>query len=64
MPLPTNVVPLYPDQVYEGEGFETVEIDITRMSNDLYEQILREFHTQHGYAIYINWKITATKGTV
>ncbi len=63
MPLPTNVVPLYPDQVYEGEGFEAVEIDITRMSNDVYEQILRELHTQHGYGIYINWKITATKGT-
>lgn len=59
----SNVIPLHPDQVYAGEGFETVEIDITRTSNDVYEQILREFHIQHGYGIYINWKITATKGT-
>lgn len=59
----SNVIPLRPESVYTGEGFETVEIDITRMSNDLYEQILREFYIQHGRGIYINWKITAIKGT-
>ena len=62
MSLPSNVIPLHPDQVYTGEGFETVEIDITRMSNDLYERILRELVIQHGQGIYINWKITATRG--
>lgn len=43
-------------------GFRPVEIDITRMSNDLYDQLLREFHKQHGYGIYIRWQITAIKG--
>ncbi len=57
-----NVIPLYPETIRVDEGFQTVESDITRMSNDLYEQILREFHIQHGKGIYISWKITATQG--
>lgn len=51
-----------PGQVYDGAGFQPVEIDITRISNDLWEQILREFNIQHGKGIYIRWQITALKG--
>jgi hypothetical protein len=60
----SNVIPLRPETIMEDEGFQTVELDITLMSNDLYDQILRELHIQHGNGIYIEWKITATKGTV
>ena len=58
----SNVIPLYPESMTEDETFKTVEIDITLISNDLYDQILREFHIQHGRGIYVEWKITATQG--
>lgn len=50
----------FPDE--EDIGLHPVEIDITLISNDLYDQLLREFHKQHGYGIYIRWQITALKG--
>lgn len=50
----------FPDE--DDVGMRPVEIDISMIPNDLYDQLLREFHEQHGYGIYIRWQITALKG--
>ncbi len=41
---------------------ETVTLDIDQLPELLYDYLLEEFQTQHGFdGAYVEWKITAVK---